>query len=233
VQDFLHRDGFFSLGSSYIKSLFRKNEAPQRKIDDYLVHGIDVSYYQGKINWKKVKQHKAAFAFIRATQGKNKTDTHFARNWKSARKAGIIRGAYHFFTPSLDATAQADNFIKRVTLESGDLPPVLDVERTEGQSADKIREGVSIWLEAAEEEYGLTPILYTNYRFYQRYLEGHFDRYPVWIAHYTKNSPAIAHESGWTFWQHSETGKVPGISKNVDMNVFSGSLENLTSLCKP
>lgn len=192
----------------------------------YSIHGIDVSRYQQRISWSSVKAMQVAdvkisFAFIKATEGKGNVDPFFKRNWKAIKKAGLTRGAYHFFIASKSGELQAKNFIKNVTLESGDLPPVLDVEQTNGMSTEKIRKEVKAWLEMVQSHYSVNPIIYTNAAFYERYLEGYFDDYPLWVAHYLEaHQPRTGHE--WTFWQYSEQGRVNGIRNKVDFNVFNG-----------
>ncbi len=204
---------------------------------DYTIHGIDVSHYQETINWDLVKAMNVGgvqmrFAFIKATEGNGNDDDYFSRNWRKAKEAGITRGAYHFFIASKDGTVQAHHFINKVKLEPGDLPPVLDVEQTNGVSPSILRQRVKAWLAAAELAYGVKPIIYTNVDFYKRFLGSEFDNYPLWAAHYFQpNAPRINRE--WHFWQHSEKGKVNGIAANVDFNVFNGdSIEFANLLIK-
>ena len=203
----------------------------------YDIHGIDVSHYQGNIDWEAVRTMRdenvgLQFAFIKATEGVTKIDPLFRRNWVKAGEENIPKGAYHFYYPSRDAALQAKNFIRTVTLTSGDLPPVLDIEKTSGQSAEKIKKGAAIWLKLVEEHYGVKPIIYTNVSFYDRYLGEDFDEYKLWAAHYLqKNKPRI--ERSWTFWQHSETGRVNGIKATVDFNAFNGDFYDLERLRIP
>jgi lysozyme len=193
---------------------------------NYSIHGIDVSKYQYIIDWESVKEMqvdevKIGFAFIKATEGLRNEDPMFRRNWKRAKDAGLPRGAYHFFLATKSGRQQAENFIKRVDLEPGDLPPVLDVEQTYGVSGPKLRARVKEWLDVVEEHYGVRPIIYTNVDFYKHQLKDEFDEYPLWVAHYLqRNRPRIHRE--WAFWQHSETGRVNGIGPAVDFNVFNG-----------
>ena len=192
----------------------------------YNVHGIDVSRYQQTINWESVKAMNIAgvqigFAFMKATEGIGCSDSHFKRNWRKAKEAGVTRGAYHFFIASKDGTKQAENFIKTVKLSKGDLPPVLDVEQTNGVSKTLLQQRVKAFLYATELAYGVKPIIYTNADFYKRYLDGEFEEYPLWVAHYLRPlAPRI--ERNWHFWQHSESGRVNGIAGKVDFNVFNG-----------
>lgn len=191
----------------------------------YGIHGIDVSRYQQKIAWDEVKQMEVegiriGFAFIKATEGKSMKDNQFRRNWKEARAKGLTRGAYHYFHPAIDPETQAAHFIKKVSLQPGDLPPVLDVEETNGVPHTQLIASIKIWLEAVEKAYGVKPILYTGPHFYETWLSGHFEEYPLWIAHYDTHRPRIGRH--WHFWQHSESGRVSGIRGPVDFNVFNG-----------
>ncbi|WP_151087170.1 glycoside hydrolase family 25 protein [Hymenobacter baengnokdamensis] len=195
----------------------------------YSVHGIDVSAYQGHIDWPRVAQQQVRFAFIKATEGATLRDARFARNWREARAAGILSGAYHYFQPNRDGGEQADLFIDTVPLRPGDLPPVLDVEAPRFHDVAELRSEIRQWLEAVEAHYKVKPILYSNYAFYRRYLAGHFDDYPLWLAHYEVERPALPSER-WIIWQHSDEAYVPGIRGTVDFNVFQGSYAALEAL---
>lgn len=202
----------------------------------YVIHGIDVSRYQGRISWPLVKSMhvdhiRIGFAFIKATEADFLTDPLFSRNWKQSRDAGMIRGAYHYYRPRIDAAAQARFFIRKVKLKSGDLPPVLDVEELNGVSPQSLRNGVQVWLKMAEDHYGVKPVIYSGSSFYAQYLKGHFDQYPVWIAHYNTNKPRL--ERKFHFWQHSETGRVDGIKGPVDFNVFNGDSTAFVQMLLP
>jgi lysozyme len=203
----------------------------------YEIHGIDVSRYQSTVAWEEVKEMRVqniqlGFAFIKATEGSNMVDPFFKRNWKKAKDAGLVRGAYHFFNPRKDALAQAKHFMNKVELESGDLPPVLDIERGWNLPVDKVQKEVQVWLDEMEKAYGVKPIIYTYVTFYDKYLKGKFDDYPLWIAHYYQpNSPRIKRD--WDFWQHSEEGRVNGIASKVDFNVFSGDSGQFRALLVP
>lgn len=192
----------------------------------YAIHGIDVSRYQKVINWAdvkdmEVKNIRIGFAFIKATEGRDLVDPQFSRNWLNASKEDIPKGAYHYFIAGKSGKEQAENFIEIVRLKKGDLPPVLDIEESSGVSPASLRTGLAEWLKRAEEEYNVKPVIYTNINFYNTYLKGSFEDYPVWIAHYFQpRKPRINRK--WTFWQHSESGRVDGIKTMVDFNVFSG-----------
>jgi lysozyme len=193
---------------------------------NYPIHGIDVSKYQNIIDWTSVKDMnvnnvQVGFVFIKATEGLGNEDTFFQRNWRKAKNAGLIRGAYHYFLSTKSGKEQAENFINSVSIEPGDLPPVLDVEQAYGVTADILRGRVQEWMETVQNYYGVLPIIYTNVEFYKQYLKDDFDKYPLWVAHYLqKERPRIYRD--WNFWQHSEGGRVNGIVTKVDFSVFNG-----------
>lgn len=192
----------------------------------YEIHGIDVSRYQSVVNWKEVKNMedngiKIGFAFIKATEGTSIVDEQFRRNWIKAEEQNIPKGAYHFFVPGRNVERQANNFIQIVNLKTGDMPPVLDVEKSGRISITEMQKEVKAWLDEVENHYGIKPIIYTNIDFYQRYFQTGFEDYPLWIAHYLQpQKPRI--ENKWVFWQHNESGRVDGINGPVDFNIFYG-----------
>jgi len=201
---------------------------------NYSIHGIDVSYYQGKINWQKVKAMKEdavsiRFAFIKATEGVLLVDPYFQRNWREAPKAGIICGAYHFFRPKRDGKTQAKFFLQVVNIEKGDLPPVVDVESLDGVSPSKMRAELSDFLNYVALKTKVRPIIYTGLKFYEDYLDDNFDDYPLWIAHYYQPKLRLD-KSRWKFWQHSDKAKINGIGHVVDFNAFNGDSTALAEM---
>jgi len=204
---------------------------------EYEIHGIDVSRYQQNISWDMVRDMdvrdiRLQFAFIKATEGIGNIDPYFKRNWRKTKEAGITRGAYHFFIATKDGKLQAQNFIKNVKLDSGDLPPVLDVEQRFAAKPDQLRKELKVWLDVVENYYNVKPIIYTYLDFYDKNLKGYFDDYPLWVAHYLQpHQPRISRE--WTFWQHSEAGHVNGIFSKVDFNVFNGDSVAFNALLVP
>lgn len=204
---------------------------------EYEIHGIDVSRYQQNIVWDMVKDMdvhdiKLGFAFIKATEGISNIDPYFKRNWKKSKDAGIVRGAYHFFIATKDGKLQAKNYINNVELQSGDLPPVLDVEEAYTANADQLRKEIKTWLDVVQNYYSVKPVIYTYIDFYNKYLKGYFDDYPLWVAHYLQpHQPRINRD--WTFWQHSELGHVNGIISKVDFNVFNGDSLSFKALLVP
>jgi lysozyme len=194
---------------------------------NYTIHGIDVSSHQNYIHWPavkamEIKKIKIGFAFIKATEGLNDTDKFFNFNWKQLKHDSITRGAYLFFLATKSGKKQAENFIKTLPkLEKGDLPPVLDIEELYHVKPALMRERVTECLKTLESYYKIKPIIYSYADFYEQNLGNAFNNYPLWIAHYfEKEKPRVSRD--WNFWQHSEKGKVNGITTNVDFNVFKG-----------
>ncbi len=200
----------------------------------YSIHGIDVSNHQAYIYWPGVKQMaadgiKIEFAFIKATEGLNDTDKQFKHNWQAAKELGIARGAYHYFLATKSGKDQAQNFIKNVTLAHGDLPPVLDVEDLYGVTPAVMRARVKEWLQTVEAAYHVRPIIYSFADFYNNNLGREFKDYPLWVAHYIEQSrPKIKRD--WLFWQHSDAGKVNGVTNKVDFDVFGGDSTDFAGL---
>lgn len=196
--------------------------------EGFHIHGIDVSKYQKRINWPEVaamniKGIRFHFCFMKATQGTVRADPYFSYNWEGSKKAGLIRGAYHYFEPAEDGLKQADFFLRQVDHAPGDLPPVLDIEEINGVNKSTLRKRLKDWLDKVEERTGVQPIIYTNPKTYYYLLDDDFSHYPLWIAHYhSGGQPRIFRN--WHFWQHSESGRVNGIQSHVDFNVFSGDI---------
>lgn len=196
--------------------------------------GIDVSHYQGQINWGAVKAAGCAFAFAKATEGTNVTDPYFATNWSGMKAAGLARGAYHFFHASEDAAQQAAHFLATVQLQPGDLPPVIDIEVSDNVANSTIVQGVQTWLDAVEQAAGVTPLIYTAASFWNAHLNNSFGRYPLWIAHYTAASTPAPLPTGWTdwaFWQYSQSLHIDGVNGASDHDYFNGTTADLQALC--
>ena len=194
---------------------------------NYKIHGIDVSSYQGKIDWQRVKNMREdsvhiTFAFIKATEGILLVDPYFQRNWREAPKAGIACGAYHYFRPRFSGKWQARFFLQNVKTQKGFLPAVVDIEELDGIKPAKMRDELNDFLKQVEAKTKVKPIIYSGLTFYQDYLSGYFDDYHLWIAHYYKPQLSVGHAINWKFWQHSDKAKVNGISYIVDFDVFNG-----------
>lgn len=190
------------------------------------IHGIDVSYYQGRIDWQKVKAMeddgvKISFAFIKATEGILSVDPYFQRNWREAPKAGLKVGAYHFFRPQKSGLWQANFFLQTVSFEKGDLPPVVDIESLDGVSPEKMRKELNAFIIQIEEKTKVKPIIYSGLKFYKDNLRGFYDDYSLWVAHYHQPKIKLT-DKEWKFWQHSDKAHINGINHVVDFNAFNG-----------
>jgi len=195
------------------------------------LQGVDVSSYQGTVDWSSAHAAGIAFGFAKATEGDTLVDSSFAGNWAGMKAAGVVRGAYHFFHPEESATAQANFVLSTVgTLEAGDLPIVLDFEVLDGVSeATAVADAVT-FLQTVTSATGKTAILYMSAEF----LSGSYASlapYTLWVANYGVSCPGLPSEfSKWSFWQNSDDGNVSGISGGTDTDVFNGTLSALTAL---
>ncbi|PBJ13823.1 glycoside hydrolase family 25 protein [Flavobacterium sp. ACN6] len=194
------------------------------------VIGIDVSEFQGKVDWEEVEildeKYPVQFVFIRATAGNDRVDRQFKKNWEGAKENKIMRGAYHYYRPNENSIEQADLFIKTVKLQTGDLPPVLDIERLpKNQSLDSLKKGLKRWLTKVEKHYQVRPIIYSGERYYSDFLKEEFSEYLFWIANYNFYREKI--EDDWLFWQFTEKASLPGIKHRVDVNIYNGDIEQL------
>lgn len=205
----------------------------------YSVNGIDVSHYQGKVDWKRIEDQGIDFAFIKATEGSNHVDNRFAENWSSIKETDVMAGAYHFFSFDSEPEMQAQLFIDTVGGLYENLPPVVDVEYYGDKAVNKPEKesavsSLSKMLKLLEEEYQVKPIIYTTYPVYFQYLKGNFDQYPLWIRN-VYFEPTIELGQKWLFWQYSDTAVlsgygVGGTEKFIDQNVFVGSYNELYSM---
>lgn len=199
-------------------------------------YGFDISHYQNKedIKWDSLsignKTIPLEFVVMRATMGNRSADKNFDEFWSSAKEHNLIRGAYHFYRADEDPVIQANNFLENVKLESGDLPPVLDIEKIpRTKSSKKLIEDLKVWCKIVEETYGEKPIIYTYYHYYKDFLRGEFDGYPIWLANYN-DVPEPSPEDQWQFWQFTENGIVYGINSKIDLNMYNGGIWSLKSL---
>ena len=222
-----------SMPDTHPRSLHAPNFIAMTNTVNYL-HGIDVSHYQKDIDWDKLKNAQIngvpiQFIFVKATEGSTIMDENFNQNFYNARKSGLIRGAYHFFSTQSPPLEQARWFSKMVWLDKYDLPPVLDVEQSGGLSPKHLQTMVLQWMDYIERRYGVTPILYTSYKFKETYLNTpEFDKYPYWIAHYYVDK--LQYKGKWAFWQHTDSGHVNGVDGEVDVNVFNGNYDQLVKM---
>jgi lysozyme len=203
---------------------------PGRSPAAYPVHGIDVARYQGDIDWATARANGVSFAFIKATEGGDRVDAMFADHWSGARAAGVPRGAYHFFYFCTPAEVQAAWFIANVPRERGMLPPVVDLEWnpqsptcTYRPPPEVVRAEAKTFMDILEAHYGQRPVIYTDPGFFERNELIRFAGEEVWLRSTSAYPTDRYGVAGWTFWQYSATGIVPGVSGEVDLNAFGGS----------
>lgn len=209
-------------------------------IAPYSVRGVDVSHYQGIIDWNSIEAQDVSFAFIKATEGSSYVDDCFSQNWKHVSHTSILTGAYHFFSFDSAPSTQASLYIETVGSLLGKLPPVIDVEyygdkEDSPPDKDTVTASLQELLDILEEHYHVKPIIYTTYSVYDRYIKGIFDDYPLWIrnVYYTPN---LDIGNRWTFWQYSDMGKLDGYMGDepfIDLNVFRGTREELQKYVVP
>lgn len=186
------------------------------------IQGIDVSRYQGKINWRNVAfDRHARYVYIKATENVSLVDPYYYTNLREARAAGIPAGAYHFFSPSASPSMQLMNLTRTVPdLSEQDLIPMIDVETRGKGSLEEFQSRLRQFLIGVERHYGVKPIIYTGTNFYNRYLCGQFDDYLYMIARYSNEMPELNCNPKFAIWQYSEKGSVAGIQGHVDLSRF-------------
>lgn len=196
----------------------------------YPVKGVDVSSYQGEIEWAQIQEQDLQFAFIKATEGSTFVDKYFERNWKSAENTPLRIGAYHFFSYDSEGKTQAQNFIKAVPINEEALPPVIDVEfygdkEKNPPNRSQVEKELQTMVKMLEEHYGKRVILYTTQKAYDLYIKNSYEQCDIWIRDvFTK--PSLPDKRKWTFWQYTDREQLDGYSgeeKYIDVNVFYGS----------
>lgn len=183
--------------------------------------GIDVSHYQGRIDWKAVRNTgKVLYAYVKATESTGLVDETYAYNIREAHNAGIPVGCYHFFSPTTDANEQLKNFMNTVKLEGQDLVPMVDVELRGKSPLPQFIQRLRTFIQGIEKHYKVKPILYTSVNFYNKYLAGHFDDYVYMIARYAEEIPQPDRGCRFGLWQYSASGRINGIHGAVDCSCF-------------
>lgn len=196
--------------------------------------GIDVSTYQGVINWRAVADAGYRFAVVRATLGDVKVDETFETNWIGARSVGLLISAYHVVKPEIPAGAQIDRFVATLSGHITDLPPVLDIELDGAQTPDQITASVRECLRLSTQHFGRPPIIYTAKWFWDKFVlpSGEWASYDLWVASYgTADALLPTGWSSWKIWQYANNGSVSGISAETDLNWFNGTYEDLLKYC--
>lgn len=206
---------------------------PSRR--QYPVRGVDVSHWQGDIQWDVLAQQDISFAFIKATEGSSYVDDCFARNWIAAQQTGLRIGAYHFFSFDSAGETQARNFIRNVDAFPGMLPPVIDLEfygdkAIHPPEAASVRRELDAMIALLEAHYGMEPIIYATNASYKLYLQDAYEHCGIWIRSVFA-PPRMPDGRAWTFWQYTDRERLPGYSGDepfIDMNVFCGTREEFS-----
>lgn len=204
-------------------------------MDTERVPGIDVSRWQGTIDWRKVAQAGYRFAFVRASIGDTYTDPSFFVNWKGAQNAGILVSAYHVVTPDVAPKAQIGHFFEILDDREPDLPLALDVERNDRLGRVSVTTSIRGCIEEVQRRSGEAPMIYTARWFWDKYLSASSEwaRYDLWVASYTSEPVMPRDWRGWRFWQYTEKGSVAGVtSRSVDLNWFAGDYAALLRYAK-
>lgn len=196
--------------------------------DGEVSYGIDVSYWQGTIDWDAVASTGIHFAIMRVSHGLGTYDTQFTANWAGSKEQDLVRGAYQYFDGYDDPTEQAQLLLDEMgELQEGDLPPVLDVETgdNEGIPTSTMTAAIREWMSVVEPAIGRKPMIYTGaYAWAEMTADADMSDYPLWTANWTEDCPLIPNNwSRWDFWQYSATGSVSGIGTDVDLDKFNGS----------
>jgi len=209
-----------ALGGAYLHFMNFEPSASR-----YPVRGIDVSHHQGAIAWETLKGRGVHFVYMKASEGGDHVDTRFADNWTAAARAGLARGAYHYFTLCRPGIVQAHNFMRTVALDKTAMPPAVDLEfggncKHRPTRAEFLRE-LKAFLTTIERRYGKRPILYVTRSFHARYLTGELNDYGYWIRsiYFRPTVPGRR----WLIWQFHHRGRRDGIKGAVDLNVFRGN----------
>ena len=202
----------------------------------YDIKGVDVSSYQGEIDWNVLSSQKISFAFIKATEGSSFVDKYFAYNFQEAQKTSLSVGAYHFFSYDSEGKTQAENFINTVIPFEGMLPPVIDLEfygdkeKNPPDRAD-VEKQLKVMLVLLEEHYNQKPIIYATEKSYELYLSNDYKEYDIWIRNVI-SKPKLSDNRMWTFWQYTNRERFEGYNgkeKYIDVNIFNGSSEEYSA----
>lgn len=202
------------------------------KGDDHVVKGVDLSAYQGEIDWDILADQNIDFAYIKATEGSDFVDEQFVKNWKESQKTGLKVGAYHFLSYDTTGKDQAKNFIDNVPVSNKNLPPVVDMELygtylTTPMEKAKVKVILDEFLKEIENNYKVKPIIYTNQYLFDLYLGTDYKDYKIWIVDLDNNwAETLPNGEEWTFWQYSHRNILDGYQGSetfIDMNVYNGT----------
>lgn len=192
--------------------------------NDAYREGIDVSHYQGRIDWKRVaNEGGVSYVYIKATEGADLVDNLYASNLRDARSAGLSVGSYHFYRPRADVDAQFANMTCVVNKKDQDLVPIIDIEDDRSPSEEVFIANLRRFIERVTKHYGRKPLLYTGQNFYNKHFQGLFTEYQWMIAKYQDEPPVLLDDQFYLMWQYTAKGSVPGIKGNVDRSCLMGN----------
>lgn len=198
--------------------------------DNSFLVGIDVSHFQGQVDWNRVAEDGVNFVFIKASQGIHTVDPQYRRNWRETATHDLPRGVYHYLDPAVDPSLQAEHFTKTTGGEFGSFPPVIDIEAFEDRDAEEVSHILRRFIEVIENKFACKPIIYTSPNFWDKLHDYEFGSYQLWLADYGKKPKLPDGWSRWTIWQYESDGVVAGINGHVDKSVFHGSRKKLISM---
>lgn len=195
--------------------------------------GIDVSKYQGTIDWDKAAEDpQVGFAYIKSTEGQSLVDSQYLRNTEECKRLKIPFGVYHFFSTKATPEQQLNNFLSNVRVSDHDLIPIVDVEIKGKRSSEQLRDDLAVFCEQLTKALGVRPIIYTSYNFYHSYLMGgRFDDYKIMIARYHPDQPLLKDGRQHVLWQYTSSGRVDGIKGRVDISRYGNGF-SLNDLLK-
>jgi lysozyme len=210
--------------------------SPQNTLaNEYPIRGFDVSHHQGEIQWNKISPQRYQFIYLKATEGGDFKDRKFSDNWLQAREQGFLVGAYHFYRLCRDGRVQAENFIATVPKKENALPPVIDLEYDSNCintfTKEQLLQEIQIMHDKLYEHYEKQPIFYISKSFYNIVLADQFKQTPLWVREY-QGKPNLKNNPPWLFWQHTNQGKISGIDKVVDLNIFNGDEKDWDNFLK-
>lgn len=204
-----------------------------RTPESYPVHGIDVARFQTSLDWGAARASGVNFAFIKATEGGDRLDPMFGNHWDGAGRAGVARGAYHFYYFCTTPEKQASWFIQNVPKTPGMMPPVLDMEWnpfsptcTLRPPAETVRSNMQVFMRLLAAHYAQRPIVYTTPEFYAENGLGQMQGVEFWLRSTAVHPNERYPNERWSFWQYTSTGRVPGASGDIDINVYAGSVDS-------
>ncbi len=210
---------------AHVRSFIKRHITTQNRQTSVILHrpnGIDVSHHQGTIDWKAVaRDGRIQYAYIKATEGATYKDPHYKRNLEGARKGGMLVGSYHYFRTTSSAHEQFENFKRAVPKDKQDLIPMVDIEERKHWTRDQFQDSLKVFMRLMEQHYGKAPMIYSVQSFFSANASPEFNSHPLMLGRYNSSNPPVIKGKGhYTIWQFSERGKIPGISRYVDLSKF-------------